>query len=146
MLRDDIIEGPLELEEPGTYISNLVITDKKWDPSGNHIRITLDCQSANKDIYQTHEPIPTSEEIRHKLKGSDRFSNLKLQEYPLDNRGISNCFHQFEIDKDARKLFTFRIPQGLFRFKRMVMGTSPASSEIQKRIEKPYQVARIHTI
>ena len=124
MLRDDIIEGPLKLEEPGTYISNLVITDKKWDPSGKHIRITLDCQAANKDIYQTHEPIPTSEELRHKLKGSDRFSILD----------ISNCFHQFEIDKNARKLFTFRVPQGLFRFKRMVMGTSPASSEIQKRI------------
>ena len=65
MLRDDIIEGPLKLEEPGTYISNLVITDKKWDPSGKHIRITLNCQAANKDIYQTHEPIPTSEELRH---------------------------------------------------------------------------------
>ena len=32
MSMDDIIEGPLEIEEPGTYISNLVITDKKWDP------------------------------------------------------------------------------------------------------------------
>ena len=32
MVDEDIIEGPLETEEPGTYISNLVITDKKWDP------------------------------------------------------------------------------------------------------------------
>ena len=53
MIRDDIIEGPLEIEEPGTYISNLVITDKKWDPSGNHIRVTLDCQAAIK-IYTKH--------------------------------------------------------------------------------------------
>ena len=29
MLKQDIIEGPLEIEEPGTCISNLVITDKK---------------------------------------------------------------------------------------------------------------------
>ena len=29
MVDEDIIEGPLETEEPGTYISNLVITDKK---------------------------------------------------------------------------------------------------------------------
>ena len=126
MLRDDIIEGPLELEEPGTYVSNLVITDKKWDPSGNHIRVTLDCQAANKDIYPTHEPIPTSEELRHNLKGSDRFSLLD----------ISNCFHQFEIDSEAKKLFTFRVPRGMFRFKRMVMGTSPASSEIQKKVRE----------
>ena len=56
MSKDDIIEGPLEIEEPGTYISNLVITDKKWDPE--KIRVTLDCQQVNKDVYQTHEPIP----------------------------------------------------------------------------------------
>ena len=39
MSKDDIIEGPLEIEEPGTYISNLVITNKKWDPE--KIRMTL---------------------------------------------------------------------------------------------------------
>jgi len=32
MIRDDIIEGPLNDEEPGTYLSNLV-TNKKWDTS-----------------------------------------------------------------------------------------------------------------
>ena len=32
MSKNDIIEGPLEIEELGTYISNLVITNKKWDP------------------------------------------------------------------------------------------------------------------
>ena len=126
MLRDDIIEGPIEMEEKGTFISNLVITDKKWDKTGKEIRVTLDCQAANKVIYQTHEPIPTCEELRHQLKGSDRFTLLD----------ITNCFHQFEIDEASRKLFTFRIPRGLFRYKRMVMGTSPASSEIQKRIRE----------
>ena len=63
MICNDIIEGPLEVKEPGTYISNLVITDKKWDQSGKKICITFDCQAANKDIYQTHEPIPTSDEL-----------------------------------------------------------------------------------
>jgi len=28
MIEEDIIEGPPETEEPGTYISNLVITEK----------------------------------------------------------------------------------------------------------------------
>ena len=69
MLVEDIIEGPIGIEEPGTYMSNLVIIDKKWDP--NQIRITLDCQEVNKDIYQTHVPIPTSEELRHKLRGKE---------------------------------------------------------------------------
>ena len=29
MKDEDIIEGPLEVEEEGTYISNVVLTDKK---------------------------------------------------------------------------------------------------------------------
>lgn len=124
MLKEDIIEGPLETEEPGSYLSNLVITEKKWDP--NRIRITLDCQQVNKDIFKTHEPIPTTEELRHSLKGSNRFSVID----------ITNCYHQFEIEPNARKLFTFRTPWGIFRYKRMVQGTSPASSEIQKKIRE----------
>ena len=124
MLVEDIIEGPIGIEEPGTYISNLVIIDKKWDP--NQIRITLDCQEVNKDIYQTHEPIPTSEELRHKLRGCDRFSVLD----------ITNCYHQFEIEKQARKLFAFCTPWGIYRFKRMVQGATPAGSETQKKIRE----------
>ena len=31
LLQEDVIEGPLKQEEPGTWISNLVITDKNWN-------------------------------------------------------------------------------------------------------------------
>ena len=31
LLQQDVIEGPLIKEEPGTWMSNLVITDKAWD-------------------------------------------------------------------------------------------------------------------
>jgi len=69
-LDEDLIEGPLDEEEEGTFISNLVITDKK---DSDDIRVTLDCKDVNKHIIPSHEPIPTSEELRHKLKGSDNF-------------------------------------------------------------------------
>ena len=117
MLKEDIIEGPLDQEEPGTFISNLVITDKR---DTDQIRVTLDCQSVNKFILPTHEPIPTSGELRHMLLGSDRFSKLDM----------TNCYYQFEIEESARKLYAFRTPWGIYRYKRMVMGTSPASSEV----------------
>ena len=71
MVKEDIIERPIEIEEPGTFLSNLVITDKK---DTDRIRVTLECQSVNKEIYHTHEPIPSSDELRHNLRGSDRFS------------------------------------------------------------------------
>ena len=123
MLEEDIIEGPIDVEEPGTFISNPVITDRK---DKSRIRVTLDCQKVNNAIHTTHEPIPTVEELRHNFQGSEYFSSLNM----------TNCYHQFEIEENARKLFAFRTPWGIYRYKRMVMGTSPASSEIQKRIRE----------
>ena len=41
MIFEDIIEGPIDIEEPGTFLSNLVFTDKKGT---DKIRVTLDCQ------------------------------------------------------------------------------------------------------
>ena len=40
MVEEDIIEGPIDIEEPGTFVSNPVITDKPNLPGS--IRVTLD--------------------------------------------------------------------------------------------------------
>ena len=104
MVEEDVIEGPLLEEEEGSWISNLVITDKKWDKSQKRvgervqIRANLDCRPLNEHVYQTHEPIPTPEELRHQLKGSNKFSTLDL----------AHSFHQFVLEDKAKKLFTFR--------------------------------------
>ena len=131
LLQEDVIEGPLKQEEPGTWISNLVITDKNWNKErkpGDRIQIrgNLDLRPLNKHVYQTHNPIPTIEELRHELKGSNKFSTLDMV----------HSFHQFELEEGARKLFTFRTPRGLMRFKRLVMGNNPASSEAQRRVKE----------
>ena len=60
MISEDIIEGQIDIEEPGTFLSNLVITDKEGT---DKVQVTLDCQEVNKSIYSTHEPIPTVEEL-----------------------------------------------------------------------------------
>ena len=118
MVDEDIIEGPIEVEEPGIILNNVVLTEKKGT---DQIRVTLDCQVVNEQVYQTHEPIPTPEELRHEFKDSNCFTKLDM----------TNCYHQFEIEANARKLFAFRTPLGIMQFKRMVPGTSPASSEVQ---------------
>ena len=123
MKEEDVIEGPITIEEPSTFLSNLVITDKKCK---DRIRVTLDCQAVNKVIYATHEPIPTPDELRHYWGSSDHFSTLDM----------TNCYHQFEIEFSARKLYAFRSPWGIYQYKHMVMGTSPARSEIQKHIRE----------
>ena len=91
MKEEDIIEGPITTEEPGTFLSNLVVTDKK---GMDRIRVTFDCQAVNKVIYSTHESIPTPDELRHYLSGSDHFSELDM----------ANCYYQFGIEPNARKL------------------------------------------
>ena len=63
-----------------------------------------------------HEPIPTPDKLPHTLRGSERLTTLDMR----------HCFHQFEIEEKARKLFTFRTSWGLFRYTRMVMRNSPA--------------------
>ena len=135
MVEEDVIEGPLAEEEEGSWISNLVITDKKWDAGQKlrgervQIRANLDCRPINEHVYQTHEPIPTPDELRHQLKGSNKFSTLDL----------AHSFHQFVLEDKAKKLFTFRTPWGLYRYKRLVMGNSPASSEAHRRIKTVVQ-------
>ena len=52
---------------------------------------------------------------------------------------MTNCYNQFEIEEPARKLYAFRTPWGIYQFKRMVMGTKPASSEFQKKIREIIQ-------
>ena len=73
-----------------------------------------------------HFPIPTPEQLRHKFSGGDRFSVLDLK----------HAFHQFEIDEESRKLFVFTTPFGLYRYKRLVMGTPPASAECHSKLAK----------
>ena len=77
MIEQDVIQGPLSEEEEGSWVSNLVITDKKWDGAqeeGQRTQIctNLDLRPLNTFMYQTHEPIPTPEELRHNLAGSNK--------------------------------------------------------------------------
>ena len=57
LLEAGVIEGPLQHEEEGTWVSNLVITGKKWDTEEKRrgdrvqIRANLDCRPLNKVVY-----------------------------------------------------------------------------------------------
>ena len=121
LLDADVIEGPLGSEHATGWVSNIVITAKKYTPDNklSDIRMTLDTRSMQGAVKMVHFPIPTVEQLRHQLQGSDRFSVVDM----------THSFHQLEIDEESRKLFVFTTPFGLYRFKRLVMGTPPASSE-----------------
>ena len=131
LLTGDVIEGPLGSEHASGWVSNVVITGKKYDAGASEeerskIRVNLDMRLMADVIQTPHFPIPTPEQLRPRFKGSDRFSILDL----------NHAFHQLEIDEESRKLFVFTTPFGLYRYKRLVMGTPPASAECHSKIEE----------
>ena len=112
-----MIEGPLPPEECKGWIHNLVVTKKRWD--SQEVRINVDTKRMNKFIVKTSVPIPTTEELRHDLEGSDRFSVLDCRD----------SFFHFMLDEESQDLFKFHGIDGIYKFKVLVMGTPPASGE-----------------
>ena len=124
---EGVIVGPLGAEHATGWIHNVVICGKKWDKT--KIRINLDTRQMNDAIQKNGYPIPTVEQLRHNLTGSDRFSTLDL----------NFAFHQFPISRETEELFKFTTPFGIYRYKRLVMGTPPASAECHSKMNEIIQ-------
>ena len=123
LLKEEVIEGPLGSEEASQgWVHNVVITLKGWDDT--KIRMNLDTRPMAEAVQTVHFPIPTSEQLRHQFAGSDKFSVCDL----------NHAFHQFPISEESRNLYKFTTPYGLYRFKRLVMGTPPASGECHTKL------------
>ena len=110
---NDIIEGPLDPSVKLDWISNVVITKK---PSGQ-IRMNLDMRHANIAIKESHIPVPTVHSLRHKLNGAKVFTKLDMR----------HSFHQMPLGEKSKELTNFYTHEGIYRFKRLVMGAGPAS-------------------
>jgi hypothetical protein len=67
--------------------------------------------------------MPTSEDLRHRFKGSDRFSVIDM----------NHAFHQFPLDEESKNLFVFYTPWRLYRYEMLVMGVHTASSVCQEK-------------
>ena len=99
------------------WLTNMVITKKAWD--SNEVRINIDTKRMNDQVVPTKMPIPTPEELRHKLGDSDRISAIDCKD---------SYFH-FLLDEESQELFKFHGEDGVYRFKVLVMGTPSASGE-----------------
>ena len=130
MEREDVIEPH---NGPAPWVSNVVMTPK--DDGG--LRITIDMRQANKAIKKTNLPIPRPEEISSQLSGYTVFSKLDFR----------SAFHQLEIDEESRALTVFHANGRLMRYKRLTMGTTPASGELNKALRPIFQdISDAHVI
>ena len=64
-------------------------------------------------------------ELRNKLKGSDKFSELDMR----------HSFFQFEMDR-VLKLYIFRTNKGHYKFNTLAQGVSSASAETHNQIRR----------
>ena len=90
------------------------------------MRINVDMKKMNEFIVKKTIPIPTTENLRHNLKGSDWFTALDC----------SDSFFHFLLDEVSKDLFKFYGINGVYRFKVLVMGTPPASGECHAAMSK----------
>ena len=103
------------------WISNIVITEKKQK---DQIRMNVDAREVNRALKRTKQHIETVQEIRHKLTGAMRFSELDL----------GHGYHQISLDEKSRYMSTFQTHEGLHRYKVLFFGASPASDLFHDRI------------
>ena len=123
-MQEGVLEGPLESEHARGWVHNAVLTKKKWDERA--IRLNIETRAMEKYVDVTHFPIPTPEQLRHQLKGSDRFSTLDL----------NHAFHQSRLADKSKDFFKFTTPYGLYRFNRLVMGAHAASAECHAKLSQ----------
>ena len=88
------------------------------------MRITVDLRGLNLALKNPHLPIPRVEDIMPMFNGKSLFSKLDLK----------TAFHQLALDAASRPLTVFCAGDHLMRYKRLTMGTLPASSELNQRL------------
>ena len=114
---DDVIElhhGPV------TWLSNSVLVPK----AVGSVRVIVVLRNLNKALQDPHPPIPRVYDIMPMFTGKSIFSKLDLK----------TAFHQLELSEDSRILTVFRAGDRLMRYKRLTMGTLPASGELNSKL------------
>lgn len=118
LLNLDIIE---KVKGATPWVSPIVAV-----PKGEDIRLTIDMRKPNMAIKPFKYPIPTLEELLSKFNGCNFFSKVDL----------NNGYHQLELDEGSRHITAFITHTGIYQYKRLVQGASPAFQIYQYEINK----------
>ena len=87
--------------------------------------MNIDRTTFNPAIKRTRHVIPTTDELKYKLNGSQHFTKLDMKQ----------GYMQFELHEDSRHLATFYTHQGVRRAKRFMFGIN-AAAEIHEEISR----------
>ena len=111
------------MEGPTDWVSNLVLTPKA-DPK--ELRVNIDMTTVNPAIKRIRHVIPTIDELKYRLNGSQHFTKLDMKQ----------GYMQSELHEDSRHLTTFYTHQGLRRAKRLMFGINAAAEIFHEEISR----------
>ncbi len=109
MLRDGVIE---RVTEPSPWCHPMQIAHK---PDGR-LRICMDPRYLNQFLERAIFPFPSLDQVFSSVRGARFFSKLDL----------TWGFWNLQLDEASSKLCTFCTPWGVFRYRRLPFGVSPA--------------------
>ena len=112
--QDIIEENPLN--QPVSWISNIVITSKADEP----LRMALFVCNFNKAIVPTNQPIPWYVDIKFIIASCRLFSKMDFK----------STFWQIELEDSSRYLTIFYANNRLCTYKRLTMGIEPTQGEL----------------
>ncbi len=87
--------------------------------------MNIDVREANTALHRTKRHVETIQEIRHKLQGATRFSEMD----------VGHGYHQIALAENSRYIGTFQTHEGLHRFKVLFFGASPATELFHDRVK-----------
>jgi hypothetical protein len=120
---EDIIE---KASGPTSWVSPIVVVPK---PQSGCVRICSDAREANRALIRERGVSPLLEEILYDLNNAKFLSKIDLK----------SGYHQVEIHPDSRYITTFATHAGLYIYKRLTLGMSPASDIFQSVISQVIQ-------
>ena len=109
------------LEEPSDWDSPAFFVPKAINPDTSvKLRLVTDFSKLNKFVKRPVHPFPSSRDIMRGIpSGTKYFCKLDAVW----------GYHQMPLDEESRKLTTFLLPSGRYRYKRGPMGLSSSNDE-----------------
>ena len=114
----ELLEAGVISPSESSYSSPVVLVRKK-DGSW---RFCVDYRALNKATVRMEYPLPNTQELLYRMRGSTRFCVLDLK----------SGFYQFPIDPTDRTKTAFGTSDGLFHFNRMSMGLTNSPGYFQR--------------
>ena len=115
-------DGIEKVVDATPWVSSLVVIPKK----DANVRLCVDIRMPNQAIQCERHPMPTVDDLIHKLNGATVCTKLDLRA----------GYHQLSLAEESRHITTFATQTGLHRYKKLNFDTNSASEIFQHVISE----------